>query len=109
MAKKTGIVYVGIGSHVVALDAGSGVEIWKRKLKGSTFVTLQVDGDALLAGVNGEVFCLDAKTGEVRWHNKLKGLGMGFVTFGTTNEISAAAAAVAAQQAAASAAVIAST
>ena len=108
MAKKTGIVYVGIGSHVVALDAGSGTEIWKRKLKSSTFVTLQVDGDALLAGVNGEVFCLDAKTGEVRWHNKLKGYGMGFVTFGTTNEVSAAAA-IAAQQAAASAAVVAAT
>lgn len=106
MAKKTGIVYVGIGSHVVALDAGSGAEIWKRKLKGSTFVTLQVDGDALLAGVNGEVFCLDAKTGEVRWHNKLKGYGMGFVTFGATNEVTAAAA-IAAQ--AAAAAVIAAT
>jgi len=98
MPKKTGIVYVGIGSHVVALDAGSGAEIWKRKLKGSNLVTLSVDGDAVLAGVNGEVFCLDAKTGDVRWHNKLKGYGIGIVTFGTSNDVSAAAA-IAAQAA----------
>ncbi len=107
MAKKTEIVYVGIGSHVVALDAGSGAEIWKRKLKGSNLVTLQVDGDAVLAGVNGEVFCLDAKTGDVRWHNKLKGYGMGIVCFGTTTEVSAAAAIAA--QAAMTAATIAAT
>ena len=92
MAKKTGVVYVGIGSHVVALDAGSGAEIWKRKLKGSNLVTLHVEGDAVLAGVQGEVFCLDATTGDVRWHNKLKGYGMGIVCFGTSTEVSAAAA-----------------
>jgi outer membrane protein assembly factor BamB len=98
MAKKSGIVYVGIGSHVVALDAGNGNEIWKRKLKGSNLVTLHVEGDNVLAGVNGEVFCLDAKSGEVRWHNKLKGYGMGIVCFGTSTEVSAAAA-IAAQAA----------
>ena len=108
MAKKTGVVFVGIGSYVVALDAGSGAEIWKRKLKSSNLVTLQVDGDTLLAGVNGEAFCLDAKSGEVRWHNKLKGYGMGIVCFGTSTEVSAAAA-IAAQAAAVSAATIAAT
>lgn len=100
MARRKGIVYIGIGSHVVALDGATGTELWRTKLKGATLVTVHVDGDAILAGASGEVFCLDAATGALRWHNKLKGLGMGYVTFASSSAVTAAAAAIAAQAAA---------
>jgi outer membrane protein assembly factor BamB len=103
MAKSPGMVFIGIGSHVVALDGSTGTEIWRRKLKGSSLTTVQAQGDIVLAGAQGEVFCLDARSGDLRWHNKLKGLGMGIVCFGTTIEASAAAM-LAAQAAAAAAA-----
>lgn len=103
MARKPGVVFIGIGSHVVALDGGTGTEIWRRKLKSSSLVTIQVQGDTVLAGAQGEVFCLDARSGDLRWHNKLKGFGMGIVCFGTTLEASAAAM-IAAQAAASTAA-----
>ncbi|MFA6957071.1 MAG: PQQ-binding-like beta-propeller repeat protein [Thermoanaerobaculia bacterium] len=103
MAKNPGMVFIGIGSYVVALDGSTGTEIWRRKLKASSLVTIQVQGEMVLAGVQGEVFCLDARSGDLRWHNKLKGLGMGIVCFGTTIEASAAAM-IAAQAAAVAAA-----
>jgi outer membrane protein assembly factor BamB len=103
MATKPGVVFVGIGSYVVALDGKSGTEIWRRKLRSASLVTIQAQGDMVLAGAQGEVFCLDARSGDLRWHNKLKGLGMGIVCFGSSLEASAAAM-IAAQAAAVSAA-----
>ena len=78
MAKS--LVYIGICGDVLALDRATGVEVWKRTLKGADFVNVAcVDGD-LFATTKGELFCLDAVTGAIRWHNKLPGLGRGLVT-----------------------------
>jgi outer membrane protein assembly factor BamB len=101
MGKRENCLYVGIGGHVVALDPGTGEEIWRRKLRSSTFVTVQVAGDAVLAGAAGELYCLDAMTGTIRWHNRLKGLGMGLVAFGGSSEVGVAAAMAAAAASAA--------
>jgi outer membrane protein assembly factor BamB len=104
MAKKgSGILYIGIGSHAVALDAATGTELWRTKLKTTTLVTVQHEGSRLFAGAAGELFCLDAATGEILWRNRLKGLGTGLVTFAYGPE-SAAAAAQQMQEAAAAAA-----
>jgi len=103
MGKRENCLYVGIGSHVVALDPGTGEEIWRRKLRSSTFVTVQVAGDAVLAGAAGELYCLDAMTGTIRWHNRLKGLVMGLVAFGGSSEVGVAAAMAAAAASAAAA------
>ena len=103
-ASSNGPLYVGLGGHVVAIDPVTGAEIWRRKLRASSFVTIAVEPDAIYAGANGELFCLDRATGAIRWHNKLKGLGTSVVAFGASDATTTAAAAHAAQAAAAAAA-----
>ncbi len=75
---KSGVVYMGVGSHVVAIQATPG----------------------------GELFCLDASSGQIVWHNKLTGLGLGIVAFTGSAESVAQAAAMAAQVAATAAATV---
>jgi outer membrane protein assembly factor BamB len=101
--KKAAPLYIGLGGHVVAIDRDTGAELWRCKLRSSSFVTISVEGDAIYAGANGELFCVDAATGTIRWHNKLRGLGTSVVAFGGSESTSAAAAQAAAAAAAAAA------
>ena len=101
-------LYIGIGSHVVAINTSSGEEIWRSKIKSSSYVTINVVGDLVFAGAGGELFCLNAVSGERLWHNKLKGLGHGLIAFAGT-EANVMQAAQAAQAAATAAAVTAAT
>lgn len=94
-SRKSDVLHIGVGAHVVAIQMSSGEELWRTKLKGASFVTVHREGDMLFAGAGGELFCLDPSSGEIRWHNKLKGLGLGLVAF-TSSDLSASAAAAAA-------------
>jgi outer membrane protein assembly factor BamB len=78
------LIFVGIKSSVVALDVRTGEEVWRAKLKGSEFVTVLWDGEALVAANAGELFALDPETGMVLWHNPLKGMGMGLVSLASS-------------------------
>ena len=71
-------LFVGIYHSVVALDAGTGQELWRQKLGGS-YVSVLWDGTQLFASAKGQVFCLDPRDGTVLWNSPLKGLGMGLV------------------------------
>jgi len=82
---KSDLVFLGIRGSVVALDKNSGVRVWEVKLKGSSFVTLLVEGNRILAGAQGEIFCLDATTGKTLWHDALKGYGLGLMSLATIN------------------------
>lgn len=83
---------IGIGGHAVALDAASGAEIWRTKLKGGDFVTVSLVGRHVFAGAGGELFCLDAAGGQILWRNRLKGLGTGLIAFASTDDAAAVAA-----------------
>lgn len=107
--RKSTPLYIGIGSHVVALDATSGEEMWRTKVKSSNFVTVCVMNDVVYAGANGVLFCLSAVSGEILWENKLKGLGNGIIGFAGTDATASAAMAARAAQIAAGAAVVAAT
>ena len=72
--------YVGIKNSVVALDDRTGVEVWRTHLRGSDFVTVLWDGEALIVANSGEVWRLDPQSGAVIWHNGLKGFGRGVVS-----------------------------
>lgn len=112
MSMREKAMFIGIGSHVVAIRPSDGQEIWRRKLKMTSFVTVWADGDTVYAGAAGELFCLDGVTGTIRWHNKLKGLGSGLIAFSGASAVEVAAAiaaAQAAQAAAAAGAVVATT
>ena len=79
------LLFVGIKASVVALDARSGDEVWRVKLKGmSDFVTVLWDGEFLVAATYGELFGLDPRDGTITWHNKMKGLGLGFVSLASS-------------------------
>ena len=73
-------IYIGVGGHLVAIDADSGDEVWRTKLKGSMFVTVCERGGRVYAGANGELFALDRDSGEIVWHNRLKGLGFRYLS-----------------------------
>ena len=74
------IIYLGIKGSVVAMNAGTGEQLWTVHLKSSDFVNVVLDGDNLYAATQGEIFCLNPQTGVGRWHNKLKGFGWGLVS-----------------------------
>ena len=101
-SNTSNVVFIGVGSHAVAIHALSGEELWRTKLKSSTFVTIAMEGDKLYAGASGELFCLDPSSGQIIWHNKLKGLGLGVVAFAGSNQTVSQAAALAGQTAAGS-------
>lgn len=79
------MIFVGIKNSVIAVDARTGDEVWRAKLKGS-FVTVLWDGEFLVAATNGEVFGLDPRDGTIIWHNQMKGLGLGFVSLASSRE-----------------------
>ena len=79
------LIFVGIKNSVVAIDARTGDEVWRAKLRGMTsFVTVHWDGEFLVAATYGELFGLDWKDGTIVWHNKMKGLGLGMVTLASS-------------------------
>ncbi len=98
------IVVFGIGGHAVAIDASTGTEIWRTKLKGSDTVTITLAAARVLAAAGGELFCLERDSGQILWHNNLKGLGLGLVAFGTAEDAPAGARILAQRRAAAAAA-----
>jgi outer membrane protein assembly factor BamB len=103
--------FVGIKNSVVALDDRTGTEVWRAQLRGSDFVTVLWDGEALTVANSGEVWRLDPKSGAVIWHNALKGFGRGVVSLASnrratsTSDIDAMAAKRRRDQAASAAAV----
>ena len=94
-----GVLYIGIGGHAVAIDPATGTELWRTKLKVTSFVTVQAAGSIVFAGAGGELFGLDAASGGILWRNKLKGLGTGLIAF-TSGSGAVSAAGAQAQEAA---------
>ena len=91
MARSVRRLIIGVGGHVAAVDASTGNELWRTKLKGSSMVTVREAGNRIYAGTNGELFCLDTN-GQLLWRNKLKGLGLGVVAFPGDEDLVMAAA-----------------
>ncbi len=102
--RRSDPLFIGVGGHVVAIDPGTGEELWRSKLKGAAYVTVLPMATRVMAGAGGELFCLDARTGELLWRNKLRGLGLGLVSFAGGDPAIAAAMMQQAQQAAVTAA-----
>ena len=100
MTKLADTLYIGIGGHLVAIAASSGEELWRCKLKRSSFITVSVRPNAVYAGAAGELFCVDPSSGQIRWQNGLPGLGLGVIAFSDASSTSVTAAAVAAEEAA---------
>jgi outer membrane protein assembly factor BamB len=74
-------LFIGIGGHVVAIDASSGQEQWRTKIASSTVTTVALVEGALYGAAHGVLARLDPSTGTTLWTNKLPWLGLGVVTF----------------------------
>jgi outer membrane protein assembly factor BamB len=83
--KTSDLVFIGIKGSVVALDRATGQQVWATHLKGSDFVNVIVQDEAVLASCYGEISCLDPVTGDALWHNPLKGFGRGLASIATDN------------------------
>jgi len=85
---RTSLVYVGIKTHVLALDRNSGMEVWRTLLpakyrSSGSLVNVVRDAEGLFATCAGEIFALDPRDGSLLWHEPLKGLGYGLTTVAT--------------------------
>ena len=89
MAQTTAI-FVGIKGTVLALDRGTGQEIWRTPLTGGDFVNVVLDDSLVYAATKGEIFCIDPANGQLCWHNELKGLGRDLVTIAPSGDGQAA-------------------
>jgi outer membrane protein assembly factor BamB len=81
--RTSDLAFIGIKGSVVALNRATGGQVWATHLKGSGFVNVVLQSEAVLASCDGEIFCLDPLTGNARWHNPLKGYGIGLATIAT--------------------------
>jgi outer membrane protein assembly factor BamB len=80
-------LFIGCNGNVAAIDASSGAELWRTKLKPGVLSATNYEDVAVLdhegkvyAGCNGHLFCLDAESGAILWHNELNGFGHNDVT-----------------------------
>ncbi len=64
-----GVIYAADSSgNVVAVDAGTGKQIWKKSIDSPLAGGVGLGGNLLVvADTNGDVFALEAETGEQRW------------------------------------------
>ena len=104
------LIYITLNRRVIAMDRYDGSVVWEWKSpKTTTFISLLLDGDRLVASANGYIYCLDPLYGQEVWSNPLTGYGVGIASLASSSGQShsggaAAAAAVQAQRAAAAAA-----
>ena len=85
---RSSLVYVGIKTHVLALDRNGGAEIWRTQLpakfkSSASLVNVVRDAEGLFATCAGEIFALDPRDGSLLWREPLKGLGSGLTTVAT--------------------------
>ncbi len=85
MSRLDALLFVGFNKRVAALDRESGELRWQWQApKGSSYVSLLLDGDRLCVSVNGYLYCLDAETGEQLWLNPMRGFGTGVTSLAST-------------------------
>lgn len=87
-------LYVGIRGHVVRVRKRDGVEIWRTKLKGGSYVNVVLEPDGVFAYTQGVLYALDTLSGEIRWQNGLPKLGYSHAIIGSANQTPVTVAAV---------------
>lgn len=80
-------IYLGIKAHVVCINANSGEEIWRTKVKKSELIPIIVLDDLIIAHAHGHLFGLNKKDGAILWENGLKGLGYGYCLMGAEGNV----------------------
>jgi hypothetical protein len=75
------LVFVGLNSHVAALDRNTGETVWEwrapKPISRGYVSLLVLDAQHLIVSINGYSYCLDPLCGQARWFNELAGFGSG--------------------------------
>jgi outer membrane protein assembly factor BamB len=94
------IVFVGLNSHVAALDRDAGKTVWEWRaptpLSRGYVSLLLLNEHQLIVSVNGYTYCLDPLKGEQQWYNELPGFGSGVTSIAAVGQQSSHATLIAA-------------
>ncbi len=72
------LVFTGFNNRIAALHRDTGDIVWQWTApSGSTYTSLLLDGDRLIACVHGYMYALEAATGRQLWANPMSGFGYG--------------------------------
>ena len=81
MADIKQLVFLGLNSHVAALDRNTGETVWEwrapKPISRGYVSLLVLDAQHLIVSINGYSYCLDPLCGQARWFNELAGFGSG--------------------------------
>jgi len=81
MADINNLVFVGLNSHVAALDSNTGETVWEwrapKPISRGYVSLLVLNEQRLIVSINGYTYCLDPSCGKARWYNELAGFGSG--------------------------------
>lgn len=79
---QNNLLIIGCNGFVSAIDAASGQERWRTRLREGILggsrgydVSVLIDGDQVFAGCYGRIYALRTSDGEILWANDLKGMG----------------------------------
>lgn len=86
------MVFVGLNSHVAALDSRTGATLWEwraPKPMSRGYVSLLLfDDQHLIVSVNGYTYGLNPRSGEQLWYNSLPGYGSGVTSIAAAGQSS---------------------
>lgn len=73
LVARDGVIYAGVGTAVVALEAASGTIIWRTDVGGVTTRSAPTLGEDYLAvtDLSGHLHAVDLDTGAARWHSNI--------------------------------------
>ena len=81
MADTRRLVFVGLNSHVAALDQETGQTVWEwrapKPISRGYVSLLLCNEKRLIVSINGYTYCLDPSSGKALWYNELAGFGSG--------------------------------
>jgi outer membrane protein assembly factor BamB len=81
-----GLLFVGLGKRVIALEKTTGREVWEWTCPRNygANVTMLVEEGQLFVSANGYIYCLNGTDGRLMWDNPLTGRGLGIAALATT-------------------------
>lgn len=106
MADLDDLIFAAGRRYLIALDASTGEEVWRAKVKASGLfaqgiTTLAVEPLMVIVGLNGRLTAFDKRTGEELWTRKFNEFGGGTVMIACDNSALMTAQQVGAESAAA--------
>ena len=80
------LVFIGFNRRVAALRSRDGSLVWQwRAPKGTSYVSLLLETNVLIASVDGYMYGLNPLDGRQLWNNDMEGFGTGVTSLVSVN------------------------